>query len=173
MSSKAERRKNKRAMRDRVVLIARDAVLEHRPQPRQSTRPTQERLSHGSWIVPKGAMKRSQPMVDMASDVIGVMYLHKMLTHSQEQAARRFQELRSAYISELPDVSGFKSCLAGSVPGYDDGDGDPAVIARYRSVEGKLSLDQRRALLTACDMGRRPQRNETLRAALDIVASVA
>lgn len=118
-----------------------------------------------------GPEKRYLPDLDAACDVIGALYVGRHITHAQEQAARAFQELRAAYLAELPDISGYKSCLDGGVPGYDDGDGNPEVIARYRSIEGKLELGQRRELLLVCDMGDRPTNIELLRAALDVVAS--
>ena len=47
----------------------------------------------GKWAKPQGLDKRSQPMVDLASDMIGALYQSKQINTSQEQAARTFQEL--------------------------------------------------------------------------------
>jgi len=67
-------------------------------------------------------------------------------------------------------VQGFKSCIAGTVPGYDDGDGDPAIIAEYRSMEARLSRSQRIEVLHVCEDGNRPRQVDLLRAALDVVS---
>ena len=170
VASKKRRKRVKQAMQSSAPVA--------RPQERhtvttvtvKAVRPTIERKRRGAWAVPHGAGRGEQPMVDMANDVIAVMYLNKMINSRQEQAARTWQELRRAYMAELPDISTYKSCLAGSVPGFDDGEGNPQVIAQYRAIEAKLSTDQRRAILQACDMNQRPQRNQILRDALDVVA---
>lgn len=137
----------------------------------ESSRPTSERKSRGTWAEPSGMGKHERPVVDLASDEIGRLFQAGRITGSQEQAARQYQELRAAYISELPDVRGFKSCLAGSVPGYDDGDGNPEVIAAWRKLDGRLSHPQRREMLLVCDMDERPRSIETLRAALDAIGA--
>ncbi|MGR3524851.1 MAG: hypothetical protein ACU0CT_02490 [Paracoccaceae bacterium] len=135
----------------------------------ESSRPTSERKSRGTWAEPSGMGKHERPVVDLASDEIGRLFQAGRITGSQEQAARQYQELRAAYISELPDVRGFKSCLAGSVPGYDDSMGNPEVIAAWRKLDGRLSHPQRREMLLVCDMGERPRSIDVLRAALDAI----
>lgn len=137
----------------------------------ESSRPTSERKSRGTWAEPSGMGKHERPVVDLASDEIGRLFQAGRITGSQEQAARQYQELRAAYISELPDVRGFKSCLAGSVPGYDDSDGDPQTIAAWRKLDGRLSHPQRREMLLVCDMDERPRNIDVLRAALDAISN--
>ena len=137
----------------------------------KAERPNALRKSRGMWAIPKGMGKHEQPAVDMASDMIGVLYVGRQISSQQEQAARLYQELRAAYLAELPDVRGYKSCLAGSVPGYDDGDGNPEVIAAFRSLEKRLTMPQRREMLIVCDMDERPRNIETLRAALDAISA--
>jgi hypothetical protein len=137
----------------------------------KAERPNAMRKSRGMWAIPKGMGKHEQPAVDMASDMIGVLYVGRQISSQQEQAARLYQELRAAYLAELPDVRGYKSCLAGSVPGYDDGDGNPEVIAAFRSLEKRLTMPQRREMLIVCDMDERPRNIETLRAALDAISA--
>jgi len=116
-----------------------------------AVRPTPERMAQGEWAMPQGNMKSQQPIVDMACDTIGRLFASRQINGSQEQAARSFQEAREAFKRELPDISGFKSCIAGSVPGYDDGDGDQSVLDRYRGLERKLTRHQRVELVRACD----------------------
>ena len=137
----------------------------------KAERPNALRKSRGMWAIPKGMGKHEQPAVDMASDMIGVLYVGRQINSQQEQAALHFKALRDAYIAEHPDVRGYKSCLAGSVPGFDDGDGDPEIIAAYRSIEKRLTLPQRRELLLVIDANERPRNIEMLRAALDAIAA--
>lgn len=137
----------------------------------EASRPTTERRKRGTWAEPQGMGKHERPVVDLASDEIGRLFQAGRITGAQEQAARQYQELRAAYITELPDVRGFKSCLAGSVPGFDDGDGNPEVIAAWRKLDGRLSQQQRREMLLVCDMDERPRNIETLRAALDAIGA--
>lgn len=137
-------------------------------------RPTIERLRRStSWADPKGTMKSTQPIVDMASDAVGRLHSKGLIDSSQEQAARLFQELRANYISELPDVAGYKSCIAGSIPGFDDGDGDAVIVARYRSLEATVGSD-RPVVLAVCEENRIPtiQSLPRLRNALDRIAGV-
>lgn len=173
MSSKAEkRRRRKKARTEAQSPVAgsgsqnRDLTPSALPD-RPNNRPTAERMARGAWAMPQGAQKSRQPVVDAASDMVGWLLVSKKITHSQEQAARHFQELRGRYMDELPEISGYKSCLAGSVPGFDDGDGDAAVIAEYRRIERKLTIPQRREVLRVCDMGEKPANIELLRSALD------
>jgi hypothetical protein len=137
----------------------------------ESSRPTSERKSRGTWAEPQGMGKHERPVVDLASDEIGRLYQAGRITGSQEQAARLYQELRAAYLAELPDVRGYKSCLAGSVPGYDDSDGDAQIIASWRKMEARMNLAQRREMLIVCDMEQRPRSIEMLRAALDAISA--
>ena len=136
----------------------------------ESSRPTSERKSRGTWAEPSGMGKHDRPVVDLASDEIGRLFQAGRITGSQEQAARQYQELRAAYISELPDVRGFKSCLAGSVPGYDDSMGNPEVIAAYRKVESLLGVKGRREMLWVADSDQKPTNIELFRWCLDAIS---
>lgn len=139
-----------------------------------AVRPTPERKRRGEWAEPTGTMKAEQPAVDMAADMVGLLYHRKLINVAQEQAARAFQAARADYLSELPDIAGYKSCIAGSIPGYDDGDGDPAIIARYRALEALVGRG-RTILLSVCEEGRVPSVAglHRLRAALDAISGVA
>lgn len=177
MSSKAARlRKKKAAQSAKKVLATVGREIPHPPPQGAETgrgaaiRPTKERKSRGTWAEPQGGVKSQQPIVDLAHDRIGQLHVDRKITTSQEQAARSWQWLRAKYLAEMPEISGYKSCLAGSVPGYDDGDGDAVVIAAYRAMERSLSLPQRRMMLLVCDMNERPPNIEILRAALDVIA---
>lgn len=138
---------------------------------RDPAKPTSERRARGVWVEPKGIAKHSNPMVDLAPDMIGALYQSKQINTSQEQAARLFQELRAAYLSEL-GTKGFGSCLADNQTGYDGGDGDPSVIAAYRSLERRIGRVKTACLIMECDRGadQRPRDLGVLTRALDVVA---
>jgi len=142
------------------------------PVPRESrtARPTPERLAQGTWATPQGVGKHMQPMVDLASDMIGVLYQTKQINTSQEQAARLFQELRAAYLSEL-GTKGYGSCLADNQTGYDGGDGNPEVIAAYRKLEDRIGRINTACLILECDRGPtdRPISMRAIKAALNAV----
>ena len=134
------------------------------PPPRGTAeRPTDERKARGVWIEPQGAMRASQPTVDVANDAVGRMYERKLIGKAEEQAARRFQEIRAAYIAEMPDIAQFKSCIAGSVPGYDDGDGNPAILAAYRKIERTMTHSERSLVIALCEGGHVPVDVQTYR----------
>lgn len=142
---KTKRRKNKAA------------PIEQTPEaPDRAERPTDHRLARGVWAKPQGAMKSAQPFVDMASDAVGRLHHAGLINNAEEQAARQFQAARQAYLEELPDISGFKSCIAGGIPGYDDGDGDPRVIEEYRRLEKLVGLRDRSLVIAVCEEGHVP-----------------
>jgi len=178
MTSKAAKRRNRKKARTRAKVsvggVGSQKAVTPVPESRQrvsgDNRPTPERMARGMWAKPQGTAKSQQPTVDLACDMVGILHQSGQITDSQEQAARTWQELRAAYIAEFPDIAGFKSCLHGSVPGYDDGDGDPEIMRAYRSLEAKLSMSHRRMLLWTCDMSNRPTNIGCLRQALDLVA---
>jgi hypothetical protein len=132
-------------------------------------RPTEWRRRFGVWADPTGSAKSTQPTVDLAADEIGKLHVAGKITDAQEQAARTFQAVRGAYIREY-GLRAFKSCIAGGVPSYDDGEGDPVILAEYRSLEAKLSLRERSELLHVADDNHPPRALPVLRAALDKVA---
>lgn len=132
-------------------------------------RPNEHRRARGVWADPTGSAKSTQPTVDLAADEIGRLHVAGKITDAQEQAARTFQAVRGAYIREF-GLRAFKSCIAGGVPSYEDGDGDPAILAEYRSLEAKLSFRERSELLHVADDNHPPRALPVLRAALDKVA---
>jgi hypothetical protein len=132
-------------------------------------RPTEWRRRFGVWADPTGSAKSTQPTVDLAADEIGRLHVAGKITDAQEQAARTFQAVRGTYIREY-GLRAFKSCIAGSVPSYDDGEGDPVILAEYRSLEAKLSFRERSELLHVADDNHPPRALPVLRAALDKVA---
>lgn len=109
-------------------------------------------------------------VMDMAADVVGALFIDEKITKGQEQAARTWQELHAAYLAELPDISGYKSCLDGGVPGFDDGDGDPEIIRAYRDMEGRMSQAQIREVLWVCWLDREPNSLEMLKSALNVIS---
>ena len=119
-------------------------------------RPTDERMRRGKWAMPQGPLKALQPVVDMASDAVGLLHQRGLLTGDEEQAARHFQKLRYAYLQEIPDIAQFKSCIAGSVPGYDDGDGNADIIQAYREIEDRIGRKRRTIVLAVCEDGKLP-----------------
>lgn len=129
-------------------------------------RPTAERLARGTWHI----ASKEAPAVDVTSDMVGRLLASRQITQSQEQAARTWQELRRAYLAELPEISGYRSCIDPSVPGFDDGDGDPVIIERFRKIELALGHEGRRIMLWVCDQDERPYDVRLLRWALDVVA---
>ena len=176
MTSKAKARRNKKAVQRRNAEPGPEAPENTATAPQRANsgrgdtmRPTPERQALGRWAVPQGGVKSQQPVVDMASDMIGLLHCQRRITDAQEQAARTWQELRAKWLQEFPDLAQFKSCLHGSVPGYDDSEGDASVIAAYRAVEAKMTLPQRRMMLWVCDMNERPANIAVLRQALDVV----
>lgn len=175
-SSKKRRRAQKRAAQaqvaPRVAQVAGAGSIAPQPAPEretEATRPTEQRMARGNWRLPSGMGKHEQPVIDTSADIIGQLHDAGRITSGQEQAARHWQALRAAYIAELPDVAGFKSCIAGSVPGFDDGDGDAAVIYEYRRMESRLTRSQRLEVLHVCEDGYRPRDIAVLRSALSAI----
>jgi len=173
MSSKAAARRKKKAAQGQQSPQA-ATTPETTPtatSARETTRPTPERMALGKWIKPQGADKRSQPMVDVASDMIGRLYERGQLTASQEQSARTFHELWAAYRSEL-GVSEYRSCLAGGVGAHDESDGRPEVYAAWYSLCDKIGRVSVAAIKMNVERqaGERPINLPALKSALDRVA---
>jgi hypothetical protein len=122
-------------------------------------------MARGCWHV----AAKDAPAVDIAADMVGQLRAAQQITQSQEQAARTWQQLRAAYLAELPEISGYRSCIDPSVPGFDDSDGDPVVIERYREVERALGQQGRRIMLWVCEADERPYDLRLLKWALDVV----
>ena len=170
--------KGSRAKKPRVKFkpreLSKDVATGQPPPPRGAAeRPTDERKARGVWIEPQGAMRAAQPTVDVANDAVGRMYERKLIGKAEEQAARRFQEIRAAYIAEMPDIAQFKSCIAGSVPGYDDGDGNPAILAAYRKIERTMTPAQRSLVIALCEGGHVPTDVLTYRRLRDGLCAMA
>lgn len=133
----------------------------------EAERPTPERMRRGVWNVPKGQGAKERAVTDMAEDMIGQLLTAQVISKPQEEAARRWQELRLAYMAEFPETSGFKSCISPDVPGYDDGDGNPEVIEAYRSAEKALGREAMREVIRVCEDNQKPSRVWLLRWALE------
>lgn len=173
MSSKAQHRRHRKAAQARKALSGvMMAETDTRPVVGQKTggktTPTPERKRRGVWMPP--AKGQAGPYVDIASDMIGALLQSGKISHSQEQAARLFMDLRAGYVAEL-GVAGYGSCLDQGGGGYDSGDGNPEAIRAYRSMEDRIGW-VKSALLqieTAKGAEDKPHDLGALRNALDVV----
>jgi hypothetical protein len=73
-------------------------------------------------------------VINIAPDLLGRLWVERVITDRHHDAARTFQALRAAYHEQL-GTRGFRSCLDVGVGGYDTDDGDPDVIRAYRRLE--------------------------------------
>jgi hypothetical protein len=126
-------------------------------------RPTEQRAAIGHWVQGDGKHQ------DLAADMIGLLLVSRQITPEQEQAARHWEQLRAAYIAEMPDLRVIKSCLNNDVRGHDDSDGDPEALAAYREMMDKLTPAQESEVLHVVDRRTKPRDLGTLRAALDVI----
>ncbi len=178
MSSKVARRRNRKKARQ----ASQGVLAAHVPEKRrkattaaageargQAVRPTSERIARGVWAEPVGAVKSQQPIVDMAHDMVGRLHCDRKITDAQEQAARSYQETCAAYLAEMPDIGGYKSCLSGGTGGHDESDGDPTVFAAMRGIERRVGIIGSAELYRVCISGDRPRNIQILRGALDAV----
>lgn len=172
--SRAADRKRKRARNailsgQAMPAAITDVVVATRPV--DSTRPTPERRAQGKWVKPQGAGKHMQPMVDLASDMIGRLYEEGKLNAAQEQAARTFQELWHAYRGEI-GASEFRSCLAGGVGAHDEGDGNPAIYVAWYGLCNRIGRVSVAAIKMNVERqaGEAPLNLPALQAALNRVA---
>ena len=133
-----------------------------------AVRPTPERYRRGDWRFPKGIGKHEMPAVDLAADIVGVMYENRLITSPQEQAARTVQSVYGQYIAEFCLAQG-RSCLDMSPVGHDTGEGDPEAMAAWRDISAKLSYLQEGALMWTVIQGNLPASVELVRSALDAV----
>lgn len=140
---------------------------------RQDNRPTAERRARGIWHIPKGQGRSDRPMFDRAEDMIGRLYAEGKLDDGQEMAARQWQEVQAEYRAEL-DVKGYRSCLDIGAAGYDGGDGNPWVVARYRKLIKALGPSATAILSIECAKGPegKPRHIAFLRMALDRLRQV-
>lgn len=163
MTSKAERRRRRKAARA-ALASATPPQPQHAvsgPYIASDSGPTPERQTRGLWI---------NGNYDAHHDEIARLYAQRKLTPTQEQAARSFEELHTGYLAEYPELTGYKSCLAGGSGGYDGGDGNPAVIAEYRRAVRKVGMLGERELVWVCVEKHPVRRLDILRAALDALA---
>ena len=136
--TKSQRRRERAAHRPSKPADSHAPANDASARPDKPTsRPTPERWQRGIWREASGAGKEARPLVDAASDLIGRLYAENKLTSSQHEAARRFQEVREAFMAELGTV-GYRSCLADGSGGHDSGDGDPDVARAYRALSARL-----------------------------------
>lgn len=143
------------------------------PQPHHGpvVRPTPEREARGKWADRHSRGRSGAINLDLHHDQIAQLADAGEIDAAQAQAARDWQELRAAYLRELPEVRGYLSCLAGGEHGHDDSDGDPAVLARYREIEARMSRRMLAELMAVCEHDQPPRSIVLLRAALDAVAA--
>ena len=179
--SKAKRRRNKKARRAAQMSVGGTGSQNHAPpisrqvqrwdgaSRGEAIRPTDQRIAKGVWAEPVGALKSQQPIVDLASDMVGRLHCDKHISDAQEQAARSYQATYEAYIQEMPEVSGYKSCLAGGSAGHDESEGDPAVIAAMRGLQRRVGMIGSAELHRVCISDERPANLNILRKALDVV----
>lgn len=130
-------------------------------------RPTPERMERGIWSIGT----KHAPVIDLACDMVGELYALNMLTYSQEQAARRFQEIVADYMADLA-VPQYRSCLAEGFGGYDSSDGDVEAARRYTALKLRCGAVRFAYLRTELDKpaGKRPRDIAVLRNALDKLA---
>ena len=171
MTSRAEKRRKKsraKAVKDAQARAPADNGLAPVLTQHSGSQghPTAERRARGVWADPKGGQKDGQASVDLASDMVGRLHCDGLISDNQKQAARAFQNLRAAYITELPGIEGYRSCLSDATPGFDDGDGNPRIIAAYRAVERLLGQAGLREVLWVCDRDLRPTKLPLLRVML-------
>jgi len=168
---KRRRQQAKQQLRGQAGADRKDAPqTAAQPRTGKAVRPTPERMARGTWTKPHGMGKDEIAVTDLCADMVAYLYLEGAITKGQEQAARTWQEIRARYEAELPDISGYKSCIDGSVPGYDDGDGDPDIIEEYRAIERAMTIRQRREVLRVCLQDERPAKIAVLRDGLNVIA---
>lgn len=163
----AKKRNNQREQPQRAATEGLRVITNDRP----TNRPTPERYARGNWAEPRGQDKRTAPTVDLQPDMIGRLHQDGKLTISQEQAARTWQELHTAYVAEL-EVPGYKSCIAGSTSGHDESDGNPEVVQAYYALRDRIGRPKSALLASECykQPHERCKDLPSLRNALDCVA---
>ncbi|MBQ2263251.1 MAG: hypothetical protein II336_18055 [Loktanella sp.] len=170
MTSKAEARRRKKARAINGATTPARQLEVIRPE-QHTARPTPERWARGRWAEATGAGKDARPLVDLAHDMIGRLYLQGQITAAQHDNARTFQELRAGYLQEL-GAKGFRSCLGGGVGGYDAGDGNVAAVVAYRSMERHIGKAHTSTLIWDLEqIYGQPRDLAKLRAALDAVGA--
>jgi len=128
----------------------------------RAERPTEQRAQVGHWVKADGRFQ------DLAADMIGWLLISRQITPEQEQAARTWQAVRTAYVAEL-QLRGYRSCLNNEQPGHDDSDGDPEVLAQYRRLELEVGRAGTQELVWTADEQKKPRVLGVLKAALDVI----
>jgi hypothetical protein len=168
MTSKSQARRNKRAQ-NKATPPKWAAVGDAAPIATQLTaRPTDERLARGHWTAPDS---KGGAFVDLACDMIGRMFVSKLITEQQAQSARTFSEVYAAYLDEI-GITESKSCLAVSSGGFDPSDGNEAVFKRYYAIRDRIGRVKTSLLQTECGKSAdgKPHNLLALRNALDCLA---
>ena len=134
---------------------------------RGPVRPTKERAARGVWAVTDGDRSKA-PMIDRAHDMIGVLDTQGKINHSQEQAARVFQEVVAAYIADL-GIGSYRSCLNDGGGGHDGGDGNIEAKRAHDGLKKRLGAVRYLYLRTETEKPTdgKPGSIEYLRRALD------
>lgn len=167
--SRSRRRAQKQAAKKLTKGVTRHVVAPAGPPPTNAVRPTPERMAKGTWTTPED---RDAALMDLDHDEVARLHRRGDITDAQEASARTYQQAWADYLAEIPEVSGYRSCIDDSVPGYDDGDGDPAVIARYRRLTLTAGRAGASALWWTCALGNTPRDLATLTRALDAIDGV-
>lgn len=174
MASKAEKLRAKKAAKAQAqqpdkpqATFMRPPVVAH-PKV-EAVRPTPEREAKGRFRMPSGRGKQRLPAIDEHHDTIAKLHIAKLLSDSQEAAARDWQALKADVRAEL-GISQGRSCLDISPVGHDSHDGNPEVMQRWRRVEAELGPWKTGALDYTCVLGHPPRNLPLLRAALNLFA---
>ena len=178
MASKAEKLRAKKAAKAQAqqpdkpqAPFMRPAVAAH-PKV-EAVRPTPEREAKGRFRMPSGRGKQRLPAIDEHHDTIAKLHNAKLLSDSQEAAARDWQALKAEVRAEL-GVRGSRSCLDISPAGHDSDDGNPEVMRRWRRIEAELGAWKTGALDYTCVLGNPPtvKTLPLLRGALDLFGKI-
>lgn len=132
----------------------------------EAIRPTIERMAKGAFRMPAGRGKQSMPAVDEEHDAIAKLHRARLISDDQEQAARDWQDLKAAIRAEL-GLSQGRSCLDMTPCGYDNDDGDPALMQRWERIEAELGSWKTGALDYTCVLGHPPANLGLLKSSLD------
>lgn len=140
------------------------------PEPRgKAVRPTPERLRQGSVSVPYGVGKHERPALVLDGDMVAHLYEAGVISYTQEQAARCFQQLHADYVAEL-GISTGRSCLDIGPVGHDEGEGNPDIAARHRKIVRALGIQRDAEIRHVTIGGKKPRNIPMLRDALNVVS---
>lgn len=163
---RAQRRAEGRKLKKAATPPARRPQKAHSGPPAAAARPTAERAAKTRWSTPD---EKTSALTDLLPDVVAALHIAGQITDAQEMAARAYQQARADYLAEFPELDGFSSCLNFSVPGFDDGDGNPAILLRFRRMEKLAGPQGQAALFWTCAENREPNNLVALKAALTAI----